>query len=57
MKNKLSKVPPLSGTVEQQLSQLRLHQNKLVEELTRALDAKDAEIDRLKKEMAGRERK
>jgi hypothetical protein len=31
--------------------------NTLVDELTRALDAKDAEIERLRKEVKGDERK
>ena len=51
MKNRLTKVPPLSGTIQEQLNQLKNHQNKLVEELTRVLEEKDAEIDRMKKEI------
>ena len=51
MKNRLTKVPPLSGTVQDQINQLKNHQNKLVEELTRVLEEKDAEIDRMKKEI------
>lgn len=50
MKNKLSKVPPLRGTIQDQINQLRNHQNRIVDELIRALDAKDAEIERLRKE-------
>lgn len=51
MKNRLTKVPPLSGTLQDQINQLKNHQNKLVEELTRVLEEKDAEIDRMKKEI------
>ena len=53
MKNKLSKIPPLKGTLQEQINQLRNHQNRLVDELQRALDAKDAEIERLRKETTG----
>lgn len=57
MKNKLSKVPVLRGSTQQQVDQLKNHMNTLVDELTRALDAKDAEIERLKKEVRAHEKK
>lgn len=50
MKFKLSKVPPLSGTTEQKLQHLRDNQNKTIDELTRALEVMQREIDRLRKE-------
>ena len=50
MKFKLSKVPPLSGTTEQTLQRLRDNQNKTIDELTRALEVMQREIDRLRKE-------
>lgn len=50
MKFKLSKVPPLSGTTEQKLQRLRDNQNKTIDELTRALEVMQREIDRLRKE-------
>lgn len=51
MKNRLPKVPPLSGTLQDQINQLKNHQNMLVDILTRVLEEKDAEIDRMKKEI------
>lgn len=57
MKTKLSKLPALKGTTQQQVEQLRNHYNRLIDELTRALDARDAEIERLRKEIRHGERK
>lgn len=57
MKHKLSKIPVLRGSTQQQVDQLKNYMNTLVDELTRALDAKDAEIERLRKEVKGDERK
>lgn len=57
MKQKLSKVPVLRGSTQQQVDQLKNHMNTLVDELTRVLDAKDAEIERMRKEVRGNERK
>ena len=51
MNFKLSKMPPLSGTTEQKLRQIRDCQNKTVDELTRALEAQQREMERLRKEI------
>ncbi len=48
MKFKLSKIPPLSGTTEQKLQQIRDNQNKTIDELTRALEAVQRELERLR---------
>lgn len=50
MQHEINKCPPLKGTVEQKLEQLRTHQNRVVEELTKTVSALERELERIKKE-------
>lgn len=50
MKTKLSKMPPLRGTPEEKTEQIRNYTNRLVEELIRAMEEQEREIERLRKE-------
>ncbi|MBQ7910824.1 MAG: hypothetical protein IJ363_08580 [Clostridia bacterium] len=50
MKHEISKCPPLKGTVEQKLEQLRTHQNRVVDELAKTVSALERELERIKKE-------
>ena len=56
MKHKLTKIPPLEGSLDKRCEALRTHSNRLVEELTRALEAQDKELKQLRKEIHSRER-
>lgn len=57
MADKIDKIPPLVGNVAQRTEQLRNQMNRVVEEMNRALDAKDREIKRLREEIRHNERK
>ncbi len=50
MRGKLSKMPPLSGDAQQKCEQLRNYYNKLIDDLTRVLEAQEKELERLRKE-------
>ena len=57
MADRIDKIPPLVGNVDQRTEQLRNQMNRVVEEMNRALDAKDREIKRLREEIRKHERK
>lgn len=50
MQHEINKCPPLNGTVEQKLEQLRTHQNRVVDELTKTIRELERELERIKKE-------
>ena len=50
MKNKLSKIPPLNGTEAQKIDQIRNYYNRLIDELVRAMEEMEREIERMRKE-------
>lgn len=50
MKYKVTKIPPLSGTADQKLEQLRNHLNKTLDEVSRAMEELEREIERGRKE-------
>lgn len=51
MRNKITKIPPLSGGVQAQLDAIRRHVNTMADDLERALEAKDREIAELKRRL------
>jgi hypothetical protein len=53
----IQKIPQLTGGPVQQAAQLREHINRVVDEINRALQEKDREIERLRKETKTNERK
>lgn len=57
MADRIDKIPPLVGNVAQRTEQLRTQVNRVVDEINRALDAKDREIKRLREETRNHERK
>lgn len=57
MADRIDKIPPLVGNVAQRTEQLRTQVNRVVDEINRALDAKDREIKRLREEIRNNERK
>lgn len=50
MKHEINKCPPLKGSVEQKLEQLRDHQNRVVDELTKTISLLERDLERIKKE-------
>lgn len=50
MKNKLSKMPPLKGTPEEKIEQIRNNYNRTIDEMARAMEDLEREIARLRKE-------
>lgn len=50
MQHEINKCPPLKGTVEQKLEQLRTHQNRVVDELTKTVSELERKLERMKKE-------
>lgn len=50
MRYQIKKCPPLKGTADQKLEQLRAHQNQVVDELTRIIGELERELERIKKE-------
>ena len=50
MQHEINKCPPLKGTVEQKLEQLRTHQNRVVDELTKTVSTLERELERIPKE-------
>lgn len=51
MKNKITKIPPLSGGVQAQLDAIRRYVNTMADDVERALEAKDREIAELKRRL------
>lgn len=51
MKNKITKIPPLSGGVQAQLDTIRRYVNTLADDVTHALEEKDKEIAELKRRL------
>lgn len=51
MKNKITKIPPLSGGVQAQLDAIRRHVNTMADDVEKALEAKDREITELKRRL------
>jgi phosphate uptake regulator len=51
LKNKITKIPPLSGGVQAQLDAIRRHVNTMVDDVEKALEAKDREIAELKRRL------
>lgn len=51
MRNKITKIPPLSGGVQAQLDTIRRHVNTMADDLERALEAKDREIAELRRRL------
>lgn len=49
MQREIDKCPPLKGTVEQKLEQLRAHQNRLADEMTKTIRELERELERIKK--------
>lgn len=51
MRNKITKIPPLSGGVQAQLDEIRRHVNTMADDVEKALEAKDREIAELKRRL------
>ncbi len=51
MRNKITKIPPLSGGVQAQLDAIRRHVNTMADDVTHALEEKDKEIAELKRRL------
>ena len=51
MINRITKIPPLRGTPQEQTEALRRHMNTMADEVLRMLEERDREIERLKKEV------
>ena len=51
MKNKITKIPPLSGGVQAQMDTIRKCVNAMADDMERALEAKDREIAELKRRL------
>ena len=51
MTNKITKIPPLRGTSQEQIEDLRRHINTMTDEILLMLEERDREIERLKKEV------
>lgn len=51
MRNKITKIPPLSGGVQAQMDTIRKHVNAMADDLERVLEAKDREIAELKRRL------
>ena len=51
MKNKITKIPPLSGGVQVQIDTIRRYVNTLADDVTHALEEKDKEIAELKRRL------
>lgn len=51
MRNKITKIPPLSGGVQAQLDAIRRHVNTMADDVAHALEEKDKEIAELKRRL------
>lgn len=51
MRNKITKIPPLSGGVQAQMDTIRKYVNAMADDLERVLEAKDREIAELKRRL------
>lgn len=52
MTNKINKIPPLSGTPDAKTEQLRIHVNRIIDEVQLLLGERDREILRLRREIS-----
>lgn len=57
MNNKVNKIPPLAGSPDAKVEQVRRETNRIVDELLVLLVEKDREIERLRREIRDNERK
>lgn len=55
--NQISKCPPLKGTMDQKIEQLRTHQNRMADEMTKIISSLEREMERIKKEANANEQK
>jgi hypothetical protein len=51
LRNKITKIPPLSGGVQAQVDAIRRHVNTMADDVEKALEAKDREIAELKRRL------
>lgn len=51
MTNKITKIPPLRGTPQEQAEALRKHVNRMADEILCLLEEKDREIRKLRREV------
>lgn len=51
MKNKITKIPPMSGGVQAQMDTIRKCVNAMADDMERALEAKDREIAELRRRL------
>lgn len=51
MRNKITKIPPLSGGVQAQLDAIRRHVNTMADDVVKAFEEKDREIAELKRRL------
>ena len=49
MKYKINKIPPLKGTQQEQMEEMRVRMNVMADEITRAMEALEREIEKAKK--------
>ena len=57
MDNRINKIPPLTGSTDAKVEQLRREINRMADEYIRLLSERDREIARLRKEIAKNESK
>ena len=57
MDNRIDKIPPLTGSADAKTEQLRVHVNRIVDEVQRLLTGRDREIERLRKELEDERKK
>ena len=50
--NKINKIPPLSGSPDAKAEQLRIHVNRIIDEVQLLLGERDREIERLRREIS-----
>lgn len=55
--NKINKIPPLTGTTDAKTEQIRIHVNRIVDEMLILLAERDREIERLRREINNNARK
>lgn len=51
MDKRINKIPPLSGTPDAKAEQLRIHVNRITDEIAGLLIQRDREIERLRREI------
>lgn len=57
MNKRINKIPPISGSPDAKIEQIRVHANRIVDELLGLLAERDREIERLRREIENNERK